>query len=64
VADLWAEFESRAALLLAQAVLPVVRNQHITVGFGGGGAIKGPLLPQLDFISSLSLSSIVAELKP
>ena len=62
VENLWADFKPRAVLPLAQAVVPVVRNQHITVGFGG--PIKGPLLPQLDFISSLSLSSIVDELKP
>ena len=54
------DFESRAVLPLAQAVVPVVRDLHITVGFEGAYK-RAPSFPARFYL--FSLSSIVAELK-
>ena len=52
VANLWADFKPRAVLPLAQAVVPVEQDLHITVGFEGTYK-RAPSSPAR-FISSLS----------
>ena len=53
VANLWADFKPRAVLPLAQAVVPVMRDLHITVGFGGAYK-RAPSSPARFYLFSLS----------